>query len=245
MKRLAILIGFGIVISGLSLAAGRDVGGDPSRGVMERFSAVLKSQSFSATMVFSASPARERSPMPPMESKFYVLQGMSRIEIDMAKAMAAASKHGGGGMPGLDKMIVIARPDKKVSYQVMPGLEAYCETAIPKDVSDQTDASAKIDRKADGSESVEGFECDKFINTVTTKDGKTAVVRTWEAKALGGMPVKLVSQSADGEATIIFKDIKTGKPDASLFEPPAGYQKYDSMQAMMMSGMMKMMKGGQ
>jgi hypothetical protein len=42
---------------------------------------------------------------------------------------------------------------------------------------------------------------------------------------------------------MMFKDIKTDAPDASMFEPPRGATKHASMQAMMMSGMMKMMQG--
>ena len=243
MKRLMGLMGIGMMVAGVSLAAGRGTGGgDPGRAIMDHFSAILKSQSFSATMVFSGSSARQKTPMPPMEGKFLVLQGMVRMEMDMTKAMAAAPGRGAGELTGMEKMIVISRPDKKVSYLIMPGLQAYCEMAFPKEAAEQAAESAKIDRTAEGSETLEGYACEKFLNTVTAKDGKTAVIHTWEAKDLGGMPIKMTGKNDDGEATLSFKDIKTGKPDASLFEPPADYQKYDSPQAMMMSGVMKMMK---
>ena len=71
---------------------------------------------------------------------------------------------------------------------------------------------------------------------------KTEVL-TWEAKELKGMPIKMESETPEGKMTMMFKDIKTDAPDASMFEPPRGATKHASMQAMMMSGMMKMMQG--
>jgi molybdopterin biosynthesis enzyme MoaB len=44
--------------------------------------------------------------------------------------------------------------------------------------------------------------------------------------------------------TMSYSDISFAKPDASLFTPPTGFTKYDSMQEMMQSVMMKKMGGG-
>jgi hypothetical protein len=44
--------------------------------------------------------------------------------------------------------------------------------------------------------------------------------------------------------TMSYSDISFAKPDASLFNPPTGFTKYDSMQEMMQSVMMKKMGGG-
>jgi hypothetical protein len=43
---------------------------------------------------------------------------------------------------------------------------------------------------------------------------------------------------------MLFKDITLSSPGTSLFEPPSGYTKYDSMQTMMQAVMMKQMGGG-
>jgi hypothetical protein len=43
---------------------------------------------------------------------------------------------------------------------------------------------------------------------------------------------------------MLFKDVKLAKPDASLFDPPAGYKHYDNLQQMMQQEMMKRMGGG-
>jgi outer membrane lipoprotein-sorting protein len=67
-----------------------------------------------------------------------------------------------------------------------------------------------------GTETVNGRVCDKWVTT-GTKGTSTA----WIDQKLS-FPIK--SQSANGEIWHL-TNIKEGKPDASLFELPAGYQK--------------------
>ena len=122
----------------------------------------------------------------------------------------------------------------------MPGLKAYAEMAIP-DASAGKGEAAKIDRKEEGTEKVDSYNCEKVRNTVTQPDGKTQVVMTWEAKELKGMPVKVEVDMPQGKATMQYKDIKTDKLADSLFEPPAGYTRHNSMQEMIMSGMRQQM----
>lgn len=73
-----------------------------------------------------------------------------------------------------------------------------------------------------GVETVNGYVCDKW--QFTGKDSQTV----WIAQQLH-FPIK--TQSEDG-GTVEFTNIKTGPQDASLFQVPAGYQKFD-MGAMM------------
>jgi hypothetical protein len=43
---------------------------------------------------------------------------------------------------------------------------------------------------------------------------------------------------------MLFKNVSLAKPAASLFDPPADFKKYDSVQQMMQQEMMKRMGGG-
>lgn len=71
--------------------------------------------------------------------------------------------------------------------------------------------------KSLGTEMANGRLCDKYQGT--SKDGK--IVTGWIDQKLH-MVIKGVS--SDG-AEFDFSNIKEGRPDASLFQPPAGYQK--------------------
>jgi hypothetical protein len=43
---------------------------------------------------------------------------------------------------------------------------------------------------------------------------------------------------------MLFKNVSLTKPAASLFDPPAGFKKYDNIQQLMQQEMMKRMGGG-
>jgi len=213
---------------------------------MERIWKVMNQQSFEAKIVMTVTPGKTSEAASPshnpgpMDMLMTMSEGKSRVEMDFSRMMGGVAAGKGGMPPGLDKMVTISRPDKKVIYQVVPGLSAYCEMPIP-DVSAGKSAPSKIDRTVEGNEKVQSYNCEKVRNTITTADGKTVTVLTWEAKELKGFPVKMETETPEGRMTMLFQDIKTTKPPRSVFEPPEGYTKYGSMQELMMSGMMKMM----
>lgn len=209
----------------------------PGQNPMDRFSKFFNTVSFSAKAVVTATGTSRK--VPTMEFDMAVSEGKTRTEIDMGKMMAEA---GGRGAPDMGKMISIFIPSKKLSYQIMPAMNGYCEMPIPEAARSGDADIPNVERKVLGTETVEGYECSKVLNTVTTKDGTKHVATTWEAAKLGGLPVRIETKTPEGLMTMSFKDIKTAKPPDSMFEPPAGLTKYPSMQAMMMQGMMKMMQ---
>jgi outer membrane lipoprotein-sorting protein len=156
---------------------------------------------FSAKMVTKAG-GRE------ILGKIYIKGDKARNEVQMA------------GSPGIQ----IMRPDKKVLWVVMPQQKAYMEMQFTKEheqkmlkISEQ----AKAKMKKVGTETVNGYECDKFETTVAHK-GKSQKQNIWIAKNLG-IPIKMVAE--DGSFAMEYKDIKPEKLDDSLFEPPPGYRK--------------------
>jgi outer membrane lipoprotein-sorting protein len=226
-----------VSMSGVASAQGRS---NPASAAMDKISKILNQQSLTARVVATV-PTTGESKVPQIEFLMTMSKGKSRIEMDMGKMMGAASG-GKSTMPaGMGKMVTITRPDKKVIYQVMPDLNAYCEMQIPDATAGKAEVP-KMDRKVQGTEMVDKYKCQKVLTTVTTKDGTTVDIMTWEAKEFGGMPIKMETDTPQGKMTMLFKDIKTDTPAASLFEPPAGATKHASMQEMMMSAMMQNMQ---
>lgn len=241
MKHQTTAVAVAAVLVALGVARGQDPSA-PASAAMAKLQKVMGQQSMSATMVMTMSGTRGPAKMNAIESKFFMNKGKIRMEMDYAKLIGEAGGRGGAMPAGLDKMVNITRPDKKVVYMIVPGLNAYVETAIP-DLAGSKAEDVKIQRKGEGSEKIEKFSCDKVRNTITAPDGTTTIVMTWEAKDLGGLVVKSEVATPEGTMTMIFKDIKRDTPAASLFEPPAGATRYNSMQEMMMASMMKMMQG--
>lgn len=238
MKRVFIGLSAAVMMLSVPAFAAPPGGGNPAQSAMERIYRFM-SQSFSARAEMTIDSPEHKMPGP-MEFALTMSQGKSRMEIDMDKMVAAAGGKG-GDMPGMGKMITISRPDRKVVYQVMPALKGYAEMPI-SDAAGKGDKEPKVDRKVEGAETVEGYDCERVRNTVTLDDGTTVASLTWEAKELKGLPVKVQTATPEGTVTMVFKDIKTSKPADSLFEPPTGLTKYNSFQELMMSGMMNMMQ---
>ena len=182
-----------------------------------------------------------------MPGKLAFLDGSSRFEMDLTKAR-------GGGIPaeageqmkamGMDTMISITRPDKKVKYLVYPGLKAYAETPLT-DAGIETPADKfKVEPVEQGKETVEGHPCVKNKVTVTDAQGRKQDFVVWNATDLKNFPIKIEQKDGGTEMTSTYKDVKLTKPAASLFDPPSGYTKYDNIMSMMQQEMMKRMGGG-
>lgn len=122
----------------------------------------------------------------------------------------------------------------QTSYIVMHDRHMYMEThsnqpspftrqspGLPKDFDPKNPCAWAAQHNATckslGTETVNGRVCDKYQGV--SQDGKTTT--GWIDQKLH-FPIRAVS--SDGN-TFDFTNIKEGRPDASLFQPPAGYQK--------------------
>jgi hypothetical protein len=202
---------------------------------------------FSATMETEARNTAAGGPIT-MSGKFAFDDGKARLEMDMAQM------HGGQIPPnavaqmkamGMDRLVSIARPDKKLYYLIYPGLKAYVSTATPDEGTSAAPSDFKIETTKLGKETVDGHACVKNKALVTDSKGEKHPATVWNATDLKNFPVKIVQTSGGVPVTIHFKDVELSAPDAALFEPPSDFKRYDSMQALMQAVMMKRFGGGQ
>ena len=145
---------------------------------------------------------------------------------------------------GIDKTVMISRPDLKVNYMIFPSLQAYCAMPATDPEAAKSQSDFKIELTELGRETLDGHPCVKNKAVVTDSEGNKHEATLWNATDLNKFPIKIEQNDQGRSGTMLFKDIKLGKPDASLFEPPADYTKYDSMQTMMQQVMMKKFGGG-
>ncbi len=213
------------------------------QGPGPEMAALMKQHSCTADMEIEIQPKKGKPQT--MRGSYAVLEGKTRMEMDMAK-MDGVDADSAQSMKemGMDKVVTIVLPEKKTTLMVYPGMQAYCE--MPHDVAKgkgKAEEAAKIERKEVGKEKVDGHPCVKYLVTVTMADGKKFEMTTWEATDLKNFPIQTQTVQDGSTITNRFKNVKTGKPDAKLFEAPAGYKKHDSMQSMMMGAAMKGMPG--
>jgi outer membrane lipoprotein-sorting protein len=194
-------------------------------------------QSFSATMEFQTESGQGRAMT--MDGGIAYLNGMSRFEMDLSQMQGAGIKPGAMAQMkrmGMDKIVAVSIPAKKIMRSIYPSMNSYVETAIP----DSTPASSsgtdyKVTVTETGSETVAGHPCIKNKVVVTAPDGVSHESTVWNATDLDKFPVKIEMSENGKHVTMTFKDVKLDKPDAALFDPPADCKKYGSMMDMMMS----------
>lgn len=202
-------------------------------------------QSFSAVMEFQTS-GRNGNNMT-MPGKFCFDNGKSRFEMNMSEMQGSSMPPGATQQMkamGMDTMISISRPDLKLTYLVYPGLNSYA-AMTPQDSSASTAPDDfKVETTELGKEAVDGHDCVKNKVIVTDKEGNQHESTVWNATDLKNFPVKIVTTEQGNNGTMLFKNISMTKPAASNFEPPTGLTKYDNVQTMMQTEMMKKMGGG-
>jgi hypothetical protein len=225
-------------VSVAAVLAGATVWAQPGRGGPPGMSASMArlfgdNKAFTANVVTTAKGSSDSGPMS-MEMKMSVLDGKTRVEMDMGKMKGEGMTAGRAAQ----------MKHKKMNYMVFPGLSAYAEMAMSdKQVADAMDNS-KIEKASLGKETIDGHPCEKNKVTITSDNGEKHVVLVWNATDLRDFPVQM--QIDDNGSTIVMKytDVKFEKPDGKLFEPPAGFTKYSNMQALMQGEMMKRAGGG-
>ena len=202
-------------------------------------------QNFSAAMDMQVTDKDGKAVSLP--GKIAYAAGQSRFELNLTDIK-------GGNLPpnaaaqmksmGLDEMVTIALPEKKIVYLIYPGLQSYIEMPMPKAGSASTNSEYKMEATETGKETVDGHPCVKNKVIVTDKDGAKHESTVWNATDLKQFPVKIQTADSGDDITMLFKNVSLTKPAASTFETPAGYTKYDNVQALMQQQVMKRMGGG-
>ena len=222
------------------------MGGPPNTG----FNAAL-TKLFGITTAFSArcdvrildTNQKDKMSMP---MEFALLDSMVRAEIDMTQIK------GQGMSPeqaaqlkqmGMERIISIMRPDKKALNLLYPAMQACVTMPLPKEELAAIQKEPKMEKTVLGKETMDGHACEKSKIILTDANGKKSEAVVWMATDLKDFPVR-IETTEKGESVILhYTNIQFAKPDARLFEIPADYKAYDSMQAFTMGMMQKMMGG--
>ena len=145
---------------------------------------------------------------------------------------------GGGG----DKMILIMRHDKKVSWTLMPAEKIYMEMDLNQAGPGQPPdpSQYQIEQTVIGPETVNGVSTTKSKIIMTGPNGQKMGGFMWLTKE--NILMKMDAIAIDAKEKHRFKteltNLKVGKQDPKLFEVPPGYEKM-SMGMPDMSSMME------
>lgn len=202
-----------------------------------------ENKAFTATMELQANSPQGPVTVP---GKVYYLEGKARFEMDLAETKSPALPPGAAAQMksmGMDKMIVISHPEKKVSYMIYPGLKAYVEMPLQDSEADKPDSDFKIEETELAKEKLDGHDCVKNKAVVTDKEGNKHESTVWNATDLNKFPVK-IEQTEDGNlSTLAFKDVKLSKPEVKQFDTPTDCKKYENIMAVMQEVMKRATAG--
>jgi hypothetical protein len=165
--------------------------------------------------------------------------GNARFDVDLANAkgsMISPEVVAQMKAVGMDRVVSIMRMDKKRLYIIYPGLKAYADMVIPNEAADSLNKTLKTTKTVQGKENVGSHSCNKVLLTVSDDKGHKQVITTWEAADMKSFPVQAQMMENGQNILVNFRDVKLSKPDGKVFEPPAGYKKYDDVQSMMAQG---------
>lgn len=201
---------------------------------------------FSATIEMATKMGNNPEPMV-MPGKLAFLDGKSRFEMDLTQAKGTPMRPEQAAQMkamGMGEMIVISRPDKKLSCLVYPGFQSHVEMALQEGDGAGDPAKFKVETTELGKETLDGHPCVKNKVVVTDDQGQKHESTVWNATDMKSFPLKIESIQNGTPVTMTFKDVKLAKPDAAVFEAPANSTKYADMMQMMREGMMKKLGGG-
>ena len=145
---------------------------------------------------------------------------------------------------GMDKTVTITLPQEKMRYMIYPGLDAYIASGIQNPEAAKPESDFKVETTDLGKDTVDGHPCVKKKAVVTDKEGNKHESTIWTATDLQEFPIKIETTEHGQKMTMLYKNVKLSKPDASLFETPSSYKKYDNQMDLMRNEMMKHMGGG-
>jgi hypothetical protein len=175
---------------------------------------------------------------------FALLDGKMRAEIDLTQIKSKDLQPEAIAMfkqMGMDKMTTIIRPDRKTTMVVYPSMQGYAEVPMSKEDAAASGKDYKVTATKVGNETVEGHPCEKQKVLVTGDNGEKHEALVWKATDMKNFPIQMQIQQGDGAILMNYRDVSTARPEAKLFEAPAGFTKHPSVEKMMEGAMMKMM----
>jgi len=180
-----------------------------------------------------------------MPMDFALLDKRIRVDIDQAQTKSRSMPPGAAEtlkQMGMARVVSILRPDKKTAYVFYPDQKAMMTMPLP-DEDSQSAKAPKTVKTALGKETIDGHACVKNKVVMTFDQGDPIEAITWNATDLKDFPVQIQTKEKANTSFVRFKQVQFDKPDASLFEPPAGYTEYSDPQALMKGVMKKVMEG--
>lgn len=230
-----LLIGAGLLLL-VSGVVGQVPGSGPSpAGMNSALVRLFGANNFTAVASVTVKDASGNQVLStPMD--FALLEGKLRVQIDVSqmknKEMSPAAATSLMQM-GLARVVSVIRPDKQAVYVIYPDRKALVHLPFSKEDAAAAAATPKIQRTVLGKETVDGHPCNKVKVVMTTDKAPPIEAITWNATDLKEFPIQVQTTERGNTSVILFRQLRFSRPEAKLFDPPAGFTTYASPQELM------------
>jgi len=157
---------------------------------------------------------------------FAASEGKVRIEINLAQVQSkdlTPSKVAELKESGMERIISLFRPDKKVTYVVYPGIQSYISIPLAKEDTEAFEGGLKLEKTALGKETLDGHDCVKNKVVVSNSQGPVLQATTWNAADLKDFPLQIEMKEKGNTVRMHFTQIQFTKPDPKQFDVPPAY----------------------
>lgn len=141
----------------------------------------------------------------------------------------------------MDKVVLYLQPKTNL-LAAFPRMKAWIETPMLKAANIQEEAQAKIGgmkKTPAGKETVDGHPCIKYRLEVPEENNPNQVAVTWEATDLDDLPIKIMVKTGGQIYGVQLRNIRPGKADERLFQPPPSYARRGSFTALIQEGLIQ------
>jgi hypothetical protein len=144
---------------------------------------------------------------------------------------------------GMEQVTVFIRPDKKETSIAFHAIQSSLVTPLAKEELEAVANPPKVEKTELGRETIDGHACVKNKVVLTDNKGQQREATTWNATDLKNFPIQIQTTDKGSTLWMRFSQVQLTQPNATRFDPPAGYASYPDMQELVMGVMKKTLLG--
>lgn len=183
-----------------------------------------------------------------MPVRIAVLGNMTRVEMDATKGQQGITNDdvitsylADLKTAGSAESVSIFNPEKKCTFTILPRLKVYLQAALPEKVMEQIKHWPKAEKLELGNDRIGSHACTRYtikfaaerpMDIWRTWASPSATV--WVAQDVPACPLRMVVFGSYGTTnyTFLIKNVQANKVDENLFEPPNGFTKCETTDAL-------------
>jgi hypothetical protein len=178
---------------------------------------------------------------------FSMLDGNVRMDLDMSALKSSELPPAALAQfkaAGLDKVVTVIKPNQKTALVFYPSIRSYAQLPMSKEEAAEMSRKFSMEKIKIARETIEGTACDKTKVVAKADNGEKYESLVWYAPTLKQFPLRIQMNQQQSTVVLQYRDVKLVRPDARQFEAPAGFTRYNSVEELMQTAMMKILGRG-